>query len=29
MGQKLMLPPRYEPIRDRIESVLPPLKVAS
>ena len=29
MGQKLMLPPRYEAIRDRIESVLPPLKVAS
>jgi glyoxalase family protein len=29
MGQKLMLPPKYEPIRDRIERVLPPLRVAS
>ncbi len=29
MGSKLMLPPRYEPIRDQIERALPPLKVAS
>jgi glyoxalase family protein len=29
MGQKLMLPPKYEPMRARIESVLPPLRVAS
>ncbi|MCU0827117.1 MAG: ring-cleaving dioxygenase [Tabrizicola sp.] len=29
MGQKLMLPPRYEPLRDRIEQALPPLRVAS
>jgi glyoxalase family protein len=29
MGTKLMLPPRYEAMRDRIEQVLPPLKVAS
>jgi glyoxalase family protein len=29
MGQKLMLPPKYEPIRDRIERVLPPIRVAS
>ncbi len=29
MGSKLMLPPQYEPIRDRIEQVLPKLKVAS
>jgi glyoxalase family protein len=29
MGSRLMLPERYEAIRNRIESVLPPLKVAS
>jgi glyoxalase family protein len=29
MGQKLMLPPQYEAMRERIERVLPPLKVAS
>jgi glyoxalase family protein len=28
LGQALKLPPRYEPIRDRIERVLPPLRVA-
>jgi glyoxalase family protein len=27
LGRKLMLPPRYEPARDRIERVLPPLRV--
>ena len=27
MGSKLMLPPQYEPHRDRIEAVLPPLSV--
>jgi glyoxalase family protein len=29
MGQRLMLPAKYEPIRDRIERVLPPLQVAA
>jgi glyoxalase family protein len=29
MGQKLMLPPQYEAMRDRIERVLPPIRVAS
>jgi glyoxalase family protein len=29
MGSRLMLPPKYEPIRDRIERVLPVLKVAA
>ncbi|MBD3765380.1 MAG: ring-cleaving dioxygenase [Rhodobacterales bacterium] len=29
MGTRLMLPPQYEPIRDRIERVLPPLRVAA
>ena len=29
MGTKLMLPPQYEPIRDRIERALPPLKVSA
>lgn len=29
MGQRLMLPPKYEPLRDRIERVLPALKVAA
>lgn len=29
LGQALKLPPQYEPIRDRIERILPPLKVAS
>jgi glyoxalase family protein len=29
MGTKLMLPPQYEPMRARIEQVLPKLKVAS
>ncbi|GAA5064439.1 ring-cleaving dioxygenase [Roseibacterium beibuensis] len=28
MGQDLKLPPQYESMRDRIEAVLPPLKVA-
>lgn len=28
LGTRLMLPPRYEPIRDRITRVLPPLQVA-
>lgn len=28
LGQALKLPPKYEPIRDRIESVLPPLRVS-
>jgi glyoxalase family protein len=28
LGQRLMLPPKYEGIRDRIEAVLPPLVVA-
>lgn len=28
LGQALKLPPQYEPIRDRIERVLPPLRVA-
>jgi glyoxalase family protein len=28
LGQRLMLPPQYEPIRDRITRVLPPLQVA-
>ncbi|MBY6201383.1 ring-cleaving dioxygenase [Maritalea mobilis] len=28
MGQELKLPQQYEPMRDRIEAVLPPLKVA-
>jgi glyoxalase family protein len=28
LGQALKLPPKYEPIRDRITRVLPPLKVA-
>ncbi|MFN4155257.1 MAG: ring-cleaving dioxygenase [Paracoccaceae bacterium] len=27
LGQALKLPPRYEPMRDRIERVLPPLRV--
>ena len=26
LGEALMLPPRYEPIRDRVERVLPPLR---
>ena len=29
LGQSLKLPPRYEPMRDRIERVLPPLRVRS
>jgi glyoxalase family protein len=29
LGQDLKLPAQYEPIRDRLERVLPPLKVAS
>jgi glyoxalase family protein len=29
MGSKLMLPPRYEPMRMQIEQALPPLKAAS
>lgn len=29
LGQRLMLPPQYEPMRARIEQVLPPLRVAS
>lgn len=29
MGQKLMLPPQYEAMRERIERVLPPIRVAS
>ena len=29
MGSKPMLPPRYKPMRDRIERVPPPLRVAS
>jgi glyoxalase family protein len=29
LGQRLMLPPQYEPMRDRIEKVLPTLRVAS
>jgi len=28
LGTRLMLPPRYEPIRDRITRMLPPLQVA-
>jgi len=28
LGQKLMLPPQHEPLRDRIERVLPPIAVA-
>lgn len=28
LGSRLMLPPQYEPIRDRITRVLPPLQVA-
>ncbi len=27
MGQRLMLPPQFEPIRDRLTRVLPPIKV--
>ena len=27
LGQALKLPPQYEAMRDRIEAVLPPLKV--
>jgi glyoxalase family protein len=29
LGQRLMLPPQYEPMRERIERVLPPIRVAS
>ncbi len=29
LGEALKLPPQYEAIRDRIERILPPLKVAS
>lgn len=29
MGQKLMLPPQYEAMRERIERALPPIRVAS
>ncbi|MEM9319639.1 MAG: ring-cleaving dioxygenase [Pseudomonadota bacterium] len=28
LGQKLMLPPKYEPIRERIERALPPIETA-
>jgi glyoxalase family protein len=29
LGQRLMLPPQYEPMRARLERVLPPIRVAS
>jgi glyoxalase family protein len=29
LGQRLMLPPQHEPLRDRLERVLPPLTVAA
>ncbi|MDD9718361.1 ring-cleaving dioxygenase [Dinoroseobacter sp. PD6] len=29
LGRKLMLPPQHEPLRDRIERVLPPLRTAA